>query len=137
MAPGSKSLASVDNNSLSRNSGWRQFLGPWCLLGKVGHSIRVWRAKCLQPYGNRWIPDVCWRYLVGARIGWDRSRRQIGRCDDGKKKLTWDQHLLEIFSPRPTYIVEIWSRIVLVQGIWSVSTSVEDIDAPTKVPRGI
>ena len=137
MAPGSKYRASVDNNSLSRNSGWRKILGLRCLLGKVGHSISVWQARYLQPYGNRWIPDVCWRYLVGACIGWDWSRRRSGRYDDGKKKLTWDQHLLEIFSPRPTSVVEIWSGMVLVQDIWSVSTSVEDFNALTKVLIGI
>ena len=56
---------------------------------------------------------------------------------DGKKQLTRDQHLLEIFGPRPTSVVEAWSGPVSVQGIWSVSTSVEDVDAPTKVPGGI
>ena len=39
MSLGSKSLASVDDNSSSCGGGWREFVGPRCLLGKVGHSI--------------------------------------------------------------------------------------------------
>ena len=40
-SPGLKSLALVDNNSLSRGDGWRQFVGSRRLLQKVGHSIGV------------------------------------------------------------------------------------------------
>ena len=40
-APGSKSLALVDNNASSRSGGWRQFVGPRRLLGKVRHSFGV------------------------------------------------------------------------------------------------
>ena len=69
MAPGLKALASVDDHSLSCYGGWRRFVGSQCLLGKVGHIIGIWRARCSQPDGDHWIPDVCWRYLVGDRIG--------------------------------------------------------------------
>ena len=41
MAPGSKALALVDNNSLSRSAGWGQFVGPRRLLEKVGYSLGV------------------------------------------------------------------------------------------------
>ena len=136
-APGSKYLAPVDNNSLSCSGGRRRFVGPRCLLGKVGHSIGVWRARCLQPDGYCWIPNVCWRYLARDRISWDRSRRRSGICGGGKKKLTRDQRLLDIFGPRPTSVGEVWLGTVLVQYIWSGSTSVEDVDAPAKVPGGI
>ena len=44
-APGSKSLALVYNNASSCSGGWRKFMGIRRLLGKVGHSIRVWRAR--------------------------------------------------------------------------------------------
>ena len=46
VALGLKSLASVDDEGLSCGGGWRRFMGPWCLLGKVGHSLGVWRARC-------------------------------------------------------------------------------------------
>ena len=137
MALGSKSLALVDNNSSSRGGGCRRFVGPRCLLGKVGHSLDVWQARCLQPDEDCWIPDVCWRYLVGSQIGWDQSRRRIGSCGGGKKQLTWDQRLLEIFIPRLTDFGEVWLGPVSVQGIWSGSTSVEDVNAPTEVSGGI
>ena len=74
VAPGYKSLVVVDNNLSSRGVGWRRFMGPWCLLGKVGHSLDVWQARCLKPYGDCCSPAVCLGHLVGARIGWDRSR---------------------------------------------------------------
>ena len=34
MAPGSKALALVDNNSSSHSDGWGQFVGPQRLFGK-------------------------------------------------------------------------------------------------------
>ena len=43
MAPGSKTLALVDNISSSCGSGWILFVPQQCLLGKVGHSLGVWR----------------------------------------------------------------------------------------------
>ena len=39
--PSSKSLALVENISGSCGGGWRQFLGPCRLLGKVGMSLGV------------------------------------------------------------------------------------------------
>ena len=59
MAPGLKDLELVDNNSLSRGSGWRQFVGPQCPLEKVGHSICVWQLRCLKPDGECGSPEVC------------------------------------------------------------------------------
>ena len=41
MVPGSKALASVDNNSSIHGSGWRQLVGLRRLLEKVGHRLRV------------------------------------------------------------------------------------------------
>ena len=58
-APGLKALASADKNLSSRGGDWRQFVGPQCLLGKAGHSLGVWQARCLQPDGDCQIPYVC------------------------------------------------------------------------------
>ena len=129
-APGSKALALVDDNSSSRGVGWRRFMGPRCLLGKVGHSLGVWRERRLQPDEYRWRLDVCWRYLVEAPIGWDQSRRQSGSYGGGKKEFTRDERLLMIFGPRPTSVGEIWSGRVSIQDIWSGLKSVEDVDYP-------
>ena len=41
-ALGSKALASLDNIPLSRGVGLRGFVGPRCLLGKVGNILGVW-----------------------------------------------------------------------------------------------
>ena len=38
---GLKPLESVENNSSSRGGGWRGFVGPRRLLGKVGSNLRV------------------------------------------------------------------------------------------------
>ena len=54
-----------------------------------------------------------------------------------EEKLTWDQRLLEILGLRPTSVGEVWSGPVLVQYVWSGLSSVEDFDAPKKVPGGI
>ena len=137
VALGLKSLASVDDEGLSCGGGWRRFMGPWCLLGKVGHSLGVWRARCSQPDGDRWIPAVYWRYLVWARVGWDRSQRRTGSCSSGKKQLTQDQRLLEIFGLRPTSVGDFWSGPMVVQDIWSGLTSVEYADALNEVPVGL
>ena len=51
-----------------------------------------------------------------------------------KRLLTLDKRLLEIFGPRSTSVREFWLGSVLVQYIWFGSTSVDDIDAPIKVP---
>ena len=40
-APVLKALASVGGNLSSRGGGWRQFMVPRCLLGKVGYSLGV------------------------------------------------------------------------------------------------
>ena len=112
-------------------------MGPRCLLGKVRHSLGVWRAKCSQPDGYSQSPDVCWRYLVGAWIGWDQSRRRSRICGGRKKQLTQDQCLLDIFGLRLKSVGKVWSGPVLVQDIWSGSTLVEDVDAPTEVPGGL
>ena len=116
--PGSKALVSIDNKALICVGGWRRYLGPWCILGKVGHSLGVWRASCSQPDGYPWIPDVYWRYLVGARIGWYQSQRWTGSCGSRKKQLTRDQRLLDIFRLRPTSVGDFCSGPVLVQDIW-------------------
>ena len=71
-ASGSKALALVENNSSSHGGGWRQFVGPRRLLGKVGNSLGVWRARCPKPDGDCRSPNVCRRYLVGARISWGK-----------------------------------------------------------------
>ena len=65
-SPGSKALALVDNNSLSCGGGWRQFVGPRCILGKVRHSLGVWIMRFSQPDGDRWVLNIFWKYLVGA-----------------------------------------------------------------------
>ena len=44
-APSSKDLASVDNNSSIRGSGWRKFVELRRLLRKVWYSLGVWRAR--------------------------------------------------------------------------------------------
>ena len=119
MAPGSKALALVDNNSLSCGVGWRRFVGLRCLLGKVGHSIGVWQGRCLQPDGDCWSLNICWRYLFGDWIGWDWLQGRSGICGGRKKYLTRDQCQLMIFGPKPTSIREVWSGTVLVQDIWS------------------
>ena len=41
-----------------------------------------------------------------------------------------------IFGPMPKSVGEFWSEPVLVQDIWSVLASVEDVNEPTKVPGG-
>ena len=107
------------------------------MLGKVGHSLIVWQARCLQPDGDRWSPEVCWGYLVGAWISCYQSRRRSGRCGSGKKQLTLDQLMLEILGLRPKSVGGVWFGPVSVHDIWSVSMSVEDVDAPTKVPGEI
>ena len=45
--------------------------------------------------------------------------------------------MLEIFDPGPTYVGGVLLGTVLVQYIWSGLTSVEDVDAPTKVLGGL
>ena len=135
-APGSKALATIDDNSLSRGVGWRQFVGPRCLLEKVGNSLGVWRARCSQPDGDQGSLDDCWRYLSEAPIRWDRSRHRSGSCGSGKKVLTRDQGLLVVFGPSPTSVGKVGSRPVSVQYIWLVSASVEEVDAPTEVLGG-
>ena len=45
--------------------------------------------------------------------------------------------MLDIFGPRPLSVGEFCSVPVLVQDIWSVSTSVEDANALTEVPAGL
>ena len=112
-------------------------MGTQRLLGKFGHSLSVLRARCSQPDGDSWIPNVCWRYLVRAWIGWDQSWRQNGSFGGKKRKLTQDQRLLDIFGPRSTSVGEVLSGPVSVQDIWSVLTSVEDVDDPVEVPVGI
>ena len=67
----SKALTLVEDNSLSHGVGWGGFVGPRCLLSKVGNSIGVWRVRCSQPDGDCCILDVCWRYLVEALIRWE------------------------------------------------------------------
>ena len=131
--PVSKSLESVDNNSSICGSSWRQFVGPRRLLGKVGHRLGVWRESCSQPGRYCQIPNVCWKCLVGAWIGWDKSQYWSGGCCGGKKLLTQDQRLLEIFGPIPMYVGEVWLGHVLVHYIWLVLTSVENVDAQIKV----
>ena len=54
-----------------------------------------------------------------------------------KKELTQDKIMLMIFGPRPTSVGGVWSGTVWVQDIWSGSTSVEDLDALTKVSGGL
>ena len=39
MEPGSKALTLVDNHSSSHGGGWRQFVEPRRLLGKIGHTL--------------------------------------------------------------------------------------------------
>ena len=112
-----KSLALVENYSLSRGSSWRQFLLLLCLLGKVRQSPSVCQSRCLKPDEDRKSPGVCWRYLVGARIGCDWSRRQSGSCCGRKKQLTQYQGLLEIFGVGPKFLWEFWSRHMSVQDI--------------------
>ena len=129
--PGSKDLASVDDTSSSRGVGWRLFVGPWCRLGKVGHSVGVCQSRCLQPDGDCWSLGICWRYFFNYPIRWDQSWRRSGIRGEGKKELTRGECLLMIFGPRLTSVGEVWSGPVLVYGIWSGSTSVEDVDAPT------
>ena len=129
--PGSKSLVLVDNNLSSRGVGWRRFMGPRCLLGKVGYNLGVWQARCSQPDGDRWSLDFCWRYLVDSPIGWEQSRCRSGSYSGGKNELTQYKRLLMTFCPRPRSVEEVWSRPMLVQDIWSGLTSVEDVDAPT------
>ena len=90
-----------------------------------------------QPDGDCWGPGVYLRNVFGARIGWDRSQRLSGNCSNGKKELTRDQRMLEIFGSRPTPVGEVWLEPVLIQDICSVLTSVEDVDAPTEVPVGL
>ena len=136
MALGSKAPASFDNNYLSRVGSWRKFVGPRCLLGKVKHSHGVWKERCSQTDGDRWSPKVCWRYLVGARIGWARSLRRSRSCGGGKKQLTWDQRLLEIFGPRPMSVGEFWSGTVSVEDIWSRLMSVEYIHSRPRSQEG-
>ena len=58
-APGSKSLASVENNSSSHGVSWRLFVGPQCLLGKVRHILGVWQERYSHPDEDCWIPDFC------------------------------------------------------------------------------
>ena len=134
--PGSKSLVLVDNNLSSRGVGWRRFMGLRFLLETFGNSLGIWRSRCSQPNGDRESLDVCWRYLVEAPIGWDQSRLRIRRCGGGKKELSWDQGLFIIFGPKPKSVREVWLGLVLVQDIWSILASVEDVDAPTEVPGG-
>ena len=124
VAPGSKVLASFDSNSSSSGVGWRRFMGPRCLLGKVGYNLGVWQARCSQPYGYFWILDVCWKYLVKAPIQWDQSGLRSGSCGSRKEELTRDKRLLVIFGPRPTSIEGFWLGPVSVQDIRSGSTSV-------------
>ena len=52
MAPGSKALALVEDNSSSRSVGWRRFVGLWCLLENFGNILGVWRTRCSQPDGD-------------------------------------------------------------------------------------
>ena len=137
MAPCSKALASVNNNSSSRGISWGRFVGPQCLLGKVENSIDVWWARCLQPDEDIWSLNVCWRYLIWARIGWDQSRRQSRICGNRKKELTQDQRLLIIFGLRTTSVGGIWLGLVSVHDIWSWLTSVEDVNALAEVLRGL
>ena len=99
-----KSLTLVDNHSLSRGGGWRQFLVPRCLLGKVRQSPSVCQSRCLKPDEDCQSPGVCWRYLVGDRIGCDWPRSQSGSCCGRKKQLTQYQGLLEIFGVGPTFV---------------------------------
>ena len=42
MAPGSKALASVDNNSSGTGGNWRQLVVLQLLLNKFGHKLGVW-----------------------------------------------------------------------------------------------
>ena len=57
MVPGLKALASVDDISLIHGGSWRLFGPHRCLLGKVGHSLGVWRARCSQTDGYCWSLD--------------------------------------------------------------------------------
>ena len=57
--PGSKSLASADNNSSIRDGSWGQLVGRRCLLVKVGHIIGVCQARCSHPDGYCRNPNVC------------------------------------------------------------------------------
>ena len=112
-----KSLSLVYNHSLSRGGGWRQFVVLLCLLGKVRQSHSVCRSRCLKPDEDRQSPVVCWRYLVGARIGFDWSQSRIGSCCSRKKQLNQYQGLLEIFGVGSTFVWEFWSGPMSVQDI--------------------
>ena len=45
--------------------------------------------------------------------------------------------MLKIFGLIPTSVGEVWSGPVLVQDIWFLSTSVDDVDAQIKVLGGL
>ena len=51
--------------------------------------------------------------------------------------MTRDECLLMIFGLKTTYVGEVCSGLMSVQNIWSVLTSVEDVDVPAKVPGGL
>ena len=123
-APGLKALASVDNISGNCGGIWRQLVGTWRLLGKVGRNLGVWWGRCLWPDGYRGIPNVCWIYLVGDHIGWYWPRFRSGRCGGGKILLEQYWRLLEIFVRGP-YRFRIFE---------SGMTSVEEFDAPIELP---
>ena len=98
VAPVLKALAWVEYNSSSCGVYCRLFVGPRYLLENVGNSLGVWQTRCLQPDGDWWSLDVCWRYLVEAPIGWKRLRPRSGSCGVQKK----------IIDPRWTPVDDIW-----------------------------
>ena len=110
-------------------------VGPITALER---ELRQWEeiiAPGPTPVDDIWPEaDVYWGSLVGAWIGWDRSRRWSGSCGGRKRLLNRDQRMLDIFGLRPMSVGEVWLVLVAAQDIWSGSTSVEDVDALIEVP---
>ena len=72
--------------------------------------------------------------LVGAQIGWYQSWRRSGMCSGGKRLLTWDHHLLDIFGPKLTSVGEVWLGPVSIHDICSGLTLGEDVNSPNQGP---
>ena len=71
----------VGERPKSPGVGWKYFREPRFKLeifrataasiGKFGRRLGVYRLRCSRPEGDRGIPNVWCRYLVGDNVIWD------------------------------------------------------------------